>query len=172
MSNRRLVNVLLAAAAAGAGWIGCGGTQGAAQASGLTDASGASATSSDDSFSGTLETGAALTGVTPAIGPDASVVIDRSQDFTLAWTAEGRAGECVSLTLEQVSSNGVITCNCWVPDSLGGLTVSTSTLGGFGTKQLAASVRLERLRVSTTSSGNATIALVSEVAQSADVTFE
>jgi hypothetical protein len=128
-----------------------------------------------DRFSGTLQTGALLAGVTPAIGAGAVMVdrsVDRSQDFAVAWTPEDRAGENVLLMLQQFTSRGALTCYCMVPDSMGGVTMSASMIGRFGTSQLSASVRLERLTVSTAPCNNATIDLVSEVTQSAAITFQ
>jgi hypothetical protein len=124
-----------------------------------------------DRFSGTLKTGALLAGVTPAIGAGA-VMVDRSKDFAVAWTPEDRAGENVLFMLQQFTSRGALTCYCMVPDSMGGVTMSASMVGRFDTSQLAASVRLERLTVSTAPCDNASIDLVSEVTQSAAVMFQ
>jgi hypothetical protein len=122
-------------------------------------------------FEGTLHTGAALTGVVPPIGPDASVV-DRSQDFHLSWAPEGLAGEELLLTVRQITSDGVTACFCSAPDSAGELTVDTSILAMFAVEQLSGTIEIERVIVSTVTGDDAVIDLVGAVAQEADVTFE
>jgi hypothetical protein len=122
-------------------------------------------------FSGTLQTGLLLTGVTPSFGPE-PLVIDRSQDFQVAWTAEGESNATVLLTLRQVSPNSLVTCTCIQPDSARSIVMNPSLLGMFNTEPLTTTIQLERMIISTISSHNATIDLVGAVAVVGHVTFQ
>jgi hypothetical protein len=122
-------------------------------------------------FSGTLQTGALLAGVSPAIG-STPLVIDRAADLEVSWTPEGRSHEDVFLLLQQFTQGGATTCTCLVPDSAASVTMSATLLGPFGTEQLSGRIRLERLIVSTALCDNAAIDLASEVVQTGDVTFQ
>ena len=127
-------------------------------------------------FSGALRTGPLLTGVTPLIG-QVPLVLNRARDFVVTWKPEAgalpdaAAGPNVLLMIRQIRSDGGLTCYCSVPDGIGQVAVSTTLLGQFGTDQLEATVRLERLTISNASADNATISLIGEVARSSDVTF-
>jgi hypothetical protein len=121
-------------------------------------------------FSGTLQTGALLSGVTPAIGTT-PLVIDRTQDLQVSWTPEGRAGENVLLAVQQFTASGGLTCYCEAADPAGRVTVSATLLGQFDTQQPSGRIRVERLITSTAPCANATIDLVGEVSQTGDVSF-
>jgi hypothetical protein len=121
-------------------------------------------------FSGTLQTGALLAGVSPAIG-STPLVIDRADDLEVSWNPEGRSHEDVFLILQQFTRDGANTCTCLVPDSAASVTVSATLLGPFATEQLSAHLRLERLIISTAPCSNAAVDLASEVSQTSDVTF-
>jgi hypothetical protein len=126
-------------------------------------------------FSGTLQTGALLSGVTPSLpslsGP-VSLVIDRTQPFHIAWDPEGLSDESVVLWLQQFRSDGSLTCWCSVPDTAAELTVDTSVLGQFDVQQLSAVIQLERLITRTVSSDDAIVALVGEVAKNDEIAFQ
>jgi|GEM_PF-1923039 len=122
-------------------------------------------------FSGTIQVPALFSEVVPDLS-SAALVIDRAQDFSVTWTAEGRANESVLLILQQLApSIPTSTCYCGVPDAAGALMIDAATLAGFST-EAGGTVRLERLIVSEASSDNATITLVGEVAETATVTFQ
>jgi hypothetical protein len=123
-----------------------------------------------DAFAGSLQTGALLSGVTPALDAAAPLVIDRSQDLTISWPPEGRPGETVLLTLRQIAPTAVRACFCTGPDD-GKLTVGASALGPFTTDQLEAGIQLERLITTTVTSDNAVIDLVGAVAVGGQVQF-
>jgi hypothetical protein len=114
-------------------------------------------------FSGTLQTGSLLSGVTPSIG-SAPLVIDHSQNFEVSWTPEGRENESVLLRLGAAPD----VCYCTVPDSDAKVTVDSSLLSPGGTSTIS----LERLVISTASSDNATITLIGAVELSGEVTFQ
>ena len=125
-------------------------------------------------FSGTLHTGAPLSGVTPVIGP-APVIIDLTQNFEVSWSPEGISGEIVLLMLRR----GGLTCYCIVPDAAAKVTVDSSVVGGFGNAYYvgtgeppSGTILLDRLVTSTASGDNATIALIGEVMQTGTVTFQ
>jgi hypothetical protein len=121
-------------------------------------------------FSGTLETGALLSGVTPPIGP-APIDVDRTVPFEVSWAPEGKSNASVLLMLQQFRTEGVATCYCFVPDAASQMAMPASLLGNFTTDQLSANVRLERLVTTTASSDDATVELVGQVAQAAPLTF-
>jgi hypothetical protein len=131
---------------------------------------GGATTTQVHAFSGALRTPGLWSGVMQPIGPNA-VAVDRSQDFVVSWTPEGQGGESVLLSLQQIRSNGIVTCFCHVPDAASAVSVDTSLLGLFGTEQLMGTIRLERLITSFASSDDATTALVGEVLETADATF-
>jgi len=114
-------------------------------------------------FSGTLQTGSLLSGVTPSIG-SAPLVIDHSQNFEVSWTPEGRENESVLLRLGAAPD----VCYCTVPDSAAKVTVDSSLLSPGGTSTIS----LERLVISTASSDNATITLIGAVELSGEVAFQ
>jgi hypothetical protein len=121
-------------------------------------------------FSGTIHTSALLSGVTPPLGPS-PLAVDRSQPLQVSWAPEGKSGEVVTLMLQQFTSAGVVTCYCGALDAAAKLTVDSGVLAEFGTDQLSARLRLERLLTSFASAGDATVTLVGEVAETGPITF-
>jgi hypothetical protein len=119
-------------------------------------------------FSGALQVPALLSGVTPVLG-QAALVINRTQDFNITWTPEGRENESVLLILQQSTQPATI-CYCIAPDATAALTVDASLLSQFSTQD--GRMSLERLITSTASSDNATVTLVGEVAETAGVIFQ
>jgi hypothetical protein len=118
-------------------------------------------------FSGTLQTGVLLSGVTPAIGPG-PVIVDRGKDLEVAWTPEGGGSHAtVLLELDQAP----LSCYCTALDSAAKVTMSSTLVALFETT-VGGSIQLERLLTSKASCDNATIDLIGEVAQTADVTFQ
>ncbi|HJX52801.1 MAG TPA: hypothetical protein VJ801_08555 [Polyangia bacterium] len=112
-----------------------------------------------ESFSGALQTGAPLAGIMPPIGPS-PVVLDRSQDFEVSWTPEGKGDATVLLSLPRSGS----ICYCDAPDSAGRLVVDANLLSPLSVEQNG-KIKLARLTISTVASGNATIDLVGAVIQ-------
>jgi len=106
-------------------------------------------------FSGTLQAGPALSGVTPPIG-SATVVVDHTRPFEISWTPDGRGDATVLLGIP--SGTGI--CYCDAPDETGALVVEPSLLS-----PASGEISLARLSVSNVSSENATIALVGAVVQ-------
>jgi hypothetical protein len=105
-------------------------------------------------FAGVLQTGPALAGVTPPIGPS-PVVVDYRQAFEVSWTPEGKGDATVLLSVPY--SGGI--CFCDAPDAAGKLVVDADLLGPLSLDQNG-KISLARLTISTVTTGNATIDLV------------
>jgi hypothetical protein len=106
------------------------------------------------SFSGVLQTGPALTGVVPPIGPS-PVVVDHLQAFEVSWAPQGKADATVLLRLPYVG--GV--CFCDAPDSAGRLVVEANLLSPISADKNG-KITLTRLTISTVAASNATVDLV------------
>jgi hypothetical protein len=124
-------------------------------------------------FSGSLHTGALLSGITPSIGA-ASVTVQRSQGFKVSWAPGPRSDDTVLLTLQQITSSTIATCTCTAPDSAGSVSIDSKRLLSqyVATKQLSGTIWLARTTVTTVSSGNASIELIGEVMVTGPATFE
>jgi hypothetical protein len=82
-------------------------------------------------FSGTLQTGGPIVGLSPATlaGPQ-PLNVSRSQDFVLTWMPEGKSGESVMVDIRQPSPQSQ-SCACVAPDSDGKITLGAALLQGF-----------------------------------------
>jgi hypothetical protein len=107
------------------------------------------------SFSGLLESGPALTGVSPPIG-SSTVVVDHTRPFELSWTPEENADATVLLGIP----TGTAGCFCDAPDSAGRMVVDANLLS-----PVSGEITLARLSIATVTSSNATIDLVGAVVQ-------
>jgi hypothetical protein len=121
-------------------------------------------------FAGELRTGALLDGIRPALG-GAPVVIDRGQDFSVAWTPDADRDATVLLTMRQIATNSVTACFCEAPDSAGSLTVATDLLGFYQTDQLSGDIQLERLVVTSVRGPNANVDLIGAAAVAGQMIF-
>lgn len=110
-------------------------------------------------FSGFLRTGAALDGVTPAIGP-APLVVDRSQPFEISWTPAGD-GDAI-LLLGIPNADGI--CYCDAPDAAGQLVLETQRL-----RLVSGPISLARLTTTNVANGNASIDLVGAVVRTGTI---
>jgi hypothetical protein len=123
-----------------------------------------------DKFSGTLATGALLSGVSPAL--NGAMSNNPGQNYTLSWTQDSTAGETVTLTISatkiSTASEGTITCV--VADSAQTVTVDSSLLGKFSDGDFA-SIVLTRDLTSTAKDTNATLYLIGSVSESGSGTF-
>lgn len=123
-----------------------------------------------DKFSGTLATGALLSGVSPAL--NGAMSINPGQNYTISWTRDSTAGETVTLTISatkiSTASEGTITCV--VADSAQTVTVDSSLLGKFSDGDFA-SIVLTRDLTSTATDSNATLYLIGSVSESGSGTF-
>ncbi len=119
-----------------------------------------------ESFSGALQMGPSLDGVTPPIGPS-PVIVDHSQAFEVSWTPEGKGDATVLLSLPY--DGGI--CYCDAPDSAGRLVVGANLLSPISAGQNV-EIKLARLTISTVTSDNATIDLVGAVIQAGPLAVE
>lgn len=111
------------------------------------------------SFTGTLDTGPELTGVTPPIGPTA-IIVDHTRPFEIGWTPAAQGDATVLLSIP--GNTGL--CFCDAPDSAGSLVVDASLLG-----PVTGEISLSRLSIVSVTSANASIDLVGAVVQNGPV---
>jgi hypothetical protein len=115
-------------------------------------------------FSGALRAGGRLAVRTPSLGNAAPLVIARDRDLQLSWTPDAIAGETVLLGLRQVALDSIVSCFCAAPDQSGTLALPATLLALYAADPGSCNLELERLNVTTVSSGNATIQLVGATA--------
>jgi hypothetical protein len=104
--------------------------QGTAHAWSLGDAlhvSAAGDPSQVHAFAATLQTGAVLAGLTPAIGAT-PLGIAIGQDLVISWTPEGRANETVTLFVGEANLQVASMCECVAPNSAGQISLRSSDM--------------------------------------------
>jgi hypothetical protein len=120
-------------------------------------------------YGGELATGALFSGVNPPLSN--TMTISRGQNFAIAWTAEGKQAETVTLVVSATSASGAHgTITCVVPDTQAAVTVSSSLFSHFSAGDYA-SVQLLRTVVSKAAGDNATIYLQGLVSNNGSGTF-
>jgi hypothetical protein len=114
-------------------------------------------------FTATLQTGALLAGVTPALG-SAPTVVSRNEPFAIAWMPGDRPTDRVDLTIRELTSNGDVTCSCTAPDSAGQIAMGTDFTSQLSSDPSAkARLSLTRMTVSNIWSGSTSVDLIGEV---------
>lgn len=114
-------------------------------------------------FSGSVTTVALLAGVTPALGPQPTV-ISKSQNFTVSWTT-GTGG--ASLILTQTAAQGSISCTASTDP--GTFTVDKSLLANF--TAATGAIVLSRSNTADASPDNADVTLSSSTSVSSTTTY-